>query len=102
MKKIIALLLLVLCAGCSVTGPYTGTKYEIGYNDSDGVYLKAKPLVINKIIIIDSPKYYMLAFLIWVSVFLSAQPVTDDALITTTWRQFTNSCHFQVGADQTF
>lgn len=49
MKKIIILLTLIICTGCQVTGPYTGTKYEIGYNNQDGVFIKAKPLVIEKI-----------------------------------------------------
>ncbi len=49
MKKLLLLLILIVCTGCSLTGPYTGTKYEIGYNDEDGIFFKAKPLVIDKI-----------------------------------------------------
>ena len=49
MIKIIILLTLIMCTGCQVTGPYTGTKYEIGYNNQDGVFIKVKPLVIEKI-----------------------------------------------------
>lgn len=49
MKNILICIFIVACSGCSVTGPYTGTKYEIGYNNNDGVFIKAKPLVFDKI-----------------------------------------------------
>lgn len=48
-KWVLSALMVLFCSGCSVTGPYTGTKYEIGYNNDDGVYLKAKPLVVEKV-----------------------------------------------------
>lgn len=43
MKKLLALAVLILCAGCQITGPYTGTKYSIGIDDNDGFFIKAKP-----------------------------------------------------------
>ena len=49
MKKLLLIILLALCTSCSITGPYTGTKYEIGYNNDDGVFIKAKPLVIDTV-----------------------------------------------------
>lgn len=49
MKKIIILLILVLCASCEVTGPYTGTKYSIGVDSDNGLYLHAKPLEFDKV-----------------------------------------------------
>ncbi len=49
MKKLSVLLILVLCAGCEVTGPYTGTKYSIGVDGDNGLYLHAKPLAFDKV-----------------------------------------------------
>ena len=41
-KWIAVSLLLILSAGCSVTGPYTGTRYEIGANEDVGIYMSMK------------------------------------------------------------
>ena len=49
MKKILILLILIACTGCEVTGPYTGTKYSIGVDGEDGLYLHAKPLAFDKV-----------------------------------------------------
>ena len=49
MKKILILLVLIACSGCEVTGPYTGTKYSIGVDGEDGLYLHAKPLAFDKV-----------------------------------------------------
>jgi hypothetical protein len=41
-KWIAVSLLLIFCTGCSITGPYTGSKYEIGANEDVGIYMSVK------------------------------------------------------------
>ena len=41
-KWIVVSLLLIMATGCSITGPYTGSKYEIGANEDIGIYMSVK------------------------------------------------------------
>ena len=42
MKKFILAAVLMLTTSCTLTGPYTGSKYSIGADDEIGVYASVK------------------------------------------------------------
>jgi|14_taG_2_1085336.scaffolds.fasta_scaffold00545_19 hypothetical protein len=49
MKKLFICIVLLACTGCEIVGPYTGTKYSIGVDSDNGLYLHAKPLAFDKV-----------------------------------------------------
>ncbi len=44
MKRPLCLLAALTLNGCVIHGPYTGTKYEIGVNEENGIFVSAKPI----------------------------------------------------------
>jgi hypothetical protein len=48
-KRPACLLLALVLNGCIISGPYTGTKYEIGVSEENGVFASAKPIGWNAV-----------------------------------------------------
>jgi hypothetical protein len=45
MRKLLCLMMIaVICQGCVIKGPWTGSKYEIGANEDQGLFISVKPM----------------------------------------------------------